>query len=82
MKRAIALTIALLLLQPVAAVAQDYEAFRPAATVDNLSTGFGLFDGSPWEYSTAPHIAPTAWFVMAVNDFNPYAMAERKKERP
>ena len=45
----------------------------PAATVDNLSTGFGLFDGSPWEYGTAPHIAPTAWFVMAVNGFNPYA---------
>ena len=44
----------------------------PAATVDNLSTGFGLFDGSPWEYSTAPHLAPTAWFVMAVNGFNPY----------
>ncbi len=45
----------------------------PAATVDNLSTGFGLFDGSPWEYGTAPHIAPTAWFIMAVNRFNPYA---------
>ncbi len=44
----------------------------PAATVDNLSTGFELFDGSPWEYSTAPHIAPAAWFVMAVNGFNPY----------
>ncbi len=48
----------------------------PAATVDNLSTGFGLFDGSPWEYGTAPHIAPTAWFVMAVNDFNPYAFGD------
>ena len=45
----------------------------PAATVDNLSTGFGLFDGSPWEYGDAPHIASTAWFVMAVNGFNPYA---------
>ena len=45
----------------------------PAATVDNLSTGFGLFDGSPWEYGTAPHIAPTAWYVMAVNGFNPYS---------
>ena len=45
----------------------------PAATVDSLSAGFGLFDGSPWEYGTAPHIAPTAWFVMAVNGFNPYA---------
>ena len=45
----------------------------PAATVPDLSTGFGLFDGSPWEYGDAPHIAPTAWFVMAVNGFNPYA---------
>ena len=45
----------------------------PAATVDNLSTGFGLFDGSAWEYGTAPHIAPTAWFVMAINGFNPYS---------
>jgi hypothetical protein len=45
----------------------------PAATVSNLSTGFELFDGTPWEYSDAPHIAPTAWYVMAVNGFNPYA---------
>lgn len=45
----------------------------PAATVDNLSTGFELFDGSPWVYGTAPHLAPTAWFVMAVNNFNPYS---------
>ena len=44
----------------------------PAATVDNLSTGFWLFTGDPWEYGSAPHIAPTAWFVMAVNGFNPY----------
>lgn len=44
----------------------------PAATVPNLSTGFGLFDGSPWEYGTAEHITPTAWFIMAVNNFNPY----------
>ena len=48
----------------------------PAATVDNLSTGFGLFDGSPWEYSKDPHLAPTAWFVMAVNGFNPYAFRD------
>jgi len=45
----------------------------PAATVDNLSTGFNLFTGDPWEYGTAPHIAPTAWFIMAVNNFNPYS---------
>ena len=48
----------------------------PAATVDHLSTGMELFDGSPWEYSTDPHIAPTAWFVMAANDFNPYVLAD------
>ena len=44
----------------------------PSATVEKLSTGFGLFDGSPWEYGTAEHLAPTAWFVMAVQGFNPY----------
>ena len=48
----------------------------PAATVDNLSTGIELFDGSPWEYGSAPHLAPTAWFIMAVNGFNPYAFAD------
>lgn len=44
----------------------------PAATVSNLSTGFDLFTGDPWTYSENPHIAPTAWFVMAVNGLNPY----------
>ncbi len=44
----------------------------PAATVEALSTGFELFDSSPWVYSDDPHIAPSAWFVMAVNGFNPY----------
>lgn len=48
----------------------------PSATVDHHTTGFDLFDGSPWVYSTDPHIAPAAWFVMAVNDFNPYVFAE------
>ena len=45
----------------------------PAATVDALSTGFSLFDGSPWVYSRDAHIAPAAWFVLAVNGFNPYS---------
>ena len=45
----------------------------PAATVDNLSTGFNLFTGDPWVYGSAPHIAPTAWFILAVNNFNPYS---------
>ena len=44
----------------------------PAATVDNLSTGIILSNGDPWEYNQDPHIAPTAWFVMAVNSFDPY----------
>ncbi|HPS80693.1 MAG TPA: hypothetical protein PLP25_02380, partial [Candidatus Limiplasma sp.] len=45
----------------------------PAATVDALSTGFNLFTGEPWVYSRDAHIAPTAWFIMAVNGWNPYA---------
>ncbi len=45
----------------------------PAATVDALSTGFWLFTGEPWVYSNEPHIAPTAWFIMAINGYNPYA---------
>ena len=44
----------------------------PAATVDGLSTGIYLQDGSPWEYYKVPHIAPAAWFVMAANNFDPY----------
>ncbi len=45
----------------------------PAATVAQLSTGFDLFTGDPWTYRDIPHIAPAAWYVMAVNGFNPYA---------
>ncbi|MBR3018339.1 MAG: hypothetical protein IKH57_14905 [Clostridia bacterium] len=44
----------------------------PAATVEKLSTGIYLADGTPWEYSNEPHIAPTAWFILAVHGFNPY----------
>jgi hypothetical protein len=52
----------------------------PAATVDDLSTGMDLFDGSPWEYSGDTHIAPTAWFIMAANGFNPYVIEEGSRE--
>ena len=45
----------------------------PAATVEKLSTGIYLADGTPWEYSNEPHIAPAAWFVLAVEGFNPYS---------
>ncbi len=44
----------------------------PASTVDNLSTGIYLFTGEPWVYDSSAHIAPAAWFIMAVNGFNPY----------
>ena len=44
----------------------------PAATVENLSTGIYLADGTPWIYSSEPHIAPAAWFILAVHGFNPY----------
>ncbi len=46
----------------------------PAATTDHLSTGIDLFDGSPWEYTTDLHIAPTAWFILAAEGFDPYRM--------
>ncbi|MBR6707744.1 MAG: hypothetical protein IKI84_13875 [Clostridia bacterium] len=59
-------------LQALAAVQREDGLF-PAAVGGQVSTGFGLFDGTNWEYSDSPHIAPTAWFVMAVNGFNPYA---------
>ncbi len=51
---------------------QNDSGLFPAATVKNLSTGIYLFDGTPWEYGNELHIAPTAWFIMAVNAFNPY----------
>jgi hypothetical protein len=38
----------------------------PAATVPALTTG------ESWTYGTDAHIAPAAWFIMAVNGFNPY----------
>ena len=53
---------------------QLYSGLFPAATVDDLSTGFYLSDGSPWEYCKDPHITPTAWFIMAVNGFDPYRL--------
>ncbi len=45
----------------------------PAATVKKLTTGFNLFTGEAWTYSDSAHIAPAAWYVMAVNGFNPYS---------
>ena len=44
----------------------------PAASIPELPTGLFLFDGSPWMYADDPHVAPTAWYILAVNGFNPY----------
>ncbi|MBR6089936.1 MAG: hypothetical protein IKP86_08380, partial [Anaerolineaceae bacterium] len=44
----------------------------PAATTETLPTGFELFDGSSWDYAADAHVAPTVWFIMAVNGFDPY----------
>lgn len=45
----------------------------PAASVPELPTGLFLFDGSPWVYADDPHVAPTAWYILAVNGFDPYS---------
>ena len=44
----------------------------PAASIPQLPTGLFLLDGSPWMYADDPHVAPTAWYILAVNGFNPY----------
>ena len=45
----------------------------PAATVDNFYTGLIQNDGSSLEFTKDTHIAPTAWFIMAANGYNPFA---------
>lgn len=45
----------------------------PATNVEDLTTGFYLFDGTPWLYHQRPHIAATAWFVLAEIGVNPLA---------
>ncbi len=44
----------------------------PAASIPELPTGLFLFDGSSWVYADDPHVAPTAWYILAVNGFDPY----------
>ena len=55
---------------------QKDDGMLPAANIDHLNTGLYNFDGSPREYSTESHIAPTAWYIMAANGFNPFVMQE------
>ena len=48
------------------------------AATDDLANGFELFDGLPRGHSTDPHIASAAWFVLAVNGWNPYACCSER----
>jgi hypothetical protein len=44
----------------------------PATSKDGLTTGFFLPNGQPWLYFRRPHIAPTAWMVLAELGVNPF----------
>lgn len=48
--------------------------FPAAAGAETINTGFDLFTGEPWRYAADPHIAPTAWYILAVLNENPYAI--------
>ena len=50
----------------------------PAATVDNHYTGLTQTDGTSLMYTKDAHIAPTAWFIMAANGYNPFAPHKAK----
>ena len=50
----------------------------PAATVDNHYTGLTQTDGTSLLYTKDAHIAPTAWFIMAANGYNPFAPHKAK----
>lgn len=52
--------------------AQLDDGLFPAASIDGLETGIYLSDGSPWVYGRVPHVAPTAWYVLACDNYNPY----------
>ena len=43
----------------------------PAASIDGLTTGFDLPDGSPWVYYRRAHVGATGWAVFACG-FNPF----------
>ena len=45
----------------------------PAATIDKYYTGITLYDGSSLRFTRDTHIAPSAWFIMAANGYNPFA---------
>ena len=52
---------------------QNSNGLFPAATVNNFYTGLELSDGSSLKLTKDTHIAPSAWFIMAANGYNPFA---------
>ena len=47
----------------------------PASSIDGLTTGFDLADGSPWLYYHRAHVGATGWLALAELRFNPFLMA-------
>lgn len=45
----------------------------PTATAETLPTGVVRSDGTQVTLGNHPQLAPTAWFVLAANGFNPYS---------
>jgi len=43
-----------------------------AASIDGLTTGFFLADGSPWLYFRRPHVGATAWLYLAERSACPF----------
>ncbi len=42
---------------------------------ETINTGFGLFTGEKWLYYAEPHIAPVAWYILAMQNNNPYVLS-------
>ena len=58
---------------------QNNNGLFPAATVKDFYTGVKLSDGSSLKYTKDTHIAPSAWFIMAANGYNPFVSHGTKK---
>ena len=50
-----------------------------ASSVDSLTTGFALLDGSPFLFYSRPHVAATAWLVLAERGVNPFWLGTNER---
>ena len=53
-----------------------------AATLEGLSTGIYLSDGTPWVYYRRGHVGATGWLVFAETGTNPFTFSDTKPLRP